>query len=298
MSRPAQRSAAALASRPTPAAPALDTRDSSASRSSQKAKAVLVTRPAGQSAEVSRHLAAAGLRGVCIPLLATRPLEDTSALDAALHNLAAYDWVVFASANAVRFFVRRALALGVDLAATMSAQLCAGPATAVALAGHGLRPHLVLDPFSADGAASTLAPRANEGNRILLPGAAAGRDVLGAALRQRGANVDEVALYRTEPDAERAAEALHRLGAGEFRAVTLFSPSAVQALSAAGHAGGHAAAAQRTIMDGVTLACIGATTAAAVRQAGWQADVVAPATTSGALVTALADYLAIHEERG
>ncbi|MDQ3701062.1 MAG: uroporphyrinogen-III synthase [Chloroflexota bacterium] len=256
---------------------------------------MLVTRPAGQSEALCRYLAAAGLRGVCIPLLATRPLEDTSALDAALNTVSAYDWVVFASANAVRFFVQRALALGIDLAATMRAQLCAGPATAAMMADCGLRTHLILDPFSAHSAASALAPRVQAGDRILLPGAVAGRDTLATALRQHSAMIDEVALYRTEPDAERAAEALRRLGTGEFRAVALFSPSAVQALHCA--VAGHSAAAQRTIMDGVTLACIGATTAAAVAQAGWHADVIAPSTTSGALATALAEYLAIHEVR-
>ncbi len=251
---------------------------------------VLVTRPAPQAEGVCRDLAAAGLQGVCLPLVVTCPSSATDTLDAALQGLSQYQWIVFTSANAVRYLARRAGALGVDLRAT-GARICAGPATATVLAGYGREADLVLDPFSAARAAVALATHVRNQDRILLPRAEAGRDTLALALRQRGATVDEVALYRTEPDTEGALAAWRGLAAGEFEALALFSPSAVQALRGAAPIAGLSEAEQRTIMGRVVVACIGETTAGAVEGAGWRPGVVAPATTAGALAGALASYL-------
>lgn len=251
---------------------------------------VLVTRPAAQAEGVCRDLAAAGLQGVCLPLVVTRPSAATDTLDAALQGLSRYQWIVFTSANAVRYLAQRAGALGVDLRAA-GARVCAGPATATVLAGYGRETDLVLDPFSAARAAAALATHVRDEDRILLPRAEAGPDTLAPALRRSGAMVDEVALYRTEPDAEGALAAWRRLGTGEFEALALFSPSAVQALRGAAPLAGLSEAEQRTIMGRVVVACIGGTTAGAVEGAGWRPGVVAPATTAGALASALAGYL-------
>jgi uroporphyrinogen-III synthase len=49
--------------------------------------------------------------------------------------------------------------------------------------------------------------------------------------------------------------------------------------------------AARTVLEGVVVACIGATTAGAVRHQGWRVDLVAEDTTTEALVAALAAHL-------
>jgi uroporphyrinogen-III synthase len=64
--------------------------------------------------------------------------------------LSEYDWIVFSSANAVRFFCERAAALGQGRAAFAHLRIVAGPATAEALARYGLAASVVPAPFSAE----------------------------------------------------------------------------------------------------------------------------------------------------
>ena len=124
---------------------------------------------------------------------------------------------------------------------------------------------------------------------MLLPRAAAGRDVLATSLRAAGATVDDLPLYETVPDPVRAAEAATRLLAGQFRAVLFFSPSAVESLRRALSTAPDDSGA--SLPPGVLVACIGPTTADAAERAGWRVDVLAPDTTARSLVDALAAHL-------
>ncbi|MGH2370998.1 MAG: uroporphyrinogen-III synthase, partial [Chloroflexota bacterium] len=170
-------------------------------------------------------------------------------------------------------------------------QIVAGPATAAALARYGLTASVVPAPFTAEQAVATLEPRLHRGCRVLAPRAQGGRDALAPALRRLGAEVDEIVLYRTESVAEAAGDAVRRLAGSAFGSVAFFSPSAVYALASAAEHESADGASRRRLLDGVTVACIGPTTAAAVERAGWRVDVVAPNTTARALVLALAGYL-------
>ena len=256
-----------------------------------RAMRVLVTRPAATAAGVAAGLAASGLEPVCLPLIETRPVEDSRPLDAALGALPDLDWIVFASASAVRLVAARACELGIDAPRSGARpRVCAGPAAAAVLAAAGWPCDLVVAPFSAERARDALLPGLGVGTRVLLPRAAAGRDVIAAALRERGADVREVTLYQTVPDPRAAAAAVERLSRDELDAVLFFSPSAVRALAtAAGAAGVPRGGA--SLLDGVAVACIGRTTAQAVQAAGWSADVIAADTTGDALVAALAARL-------
>ena len=75
--------------------------------------------------------------------------------------------------------------------------------------GTAIRADVVPERFVAEALVEALEPVAVEGRRVLVARAAEARDVLPDALRERGAEVDDVALYETvaEPlgDAERAA---------------------------------------------------------------------------------------------
>ncbi len=78
-----------------------------------------------------------------------------------------------------------------------------GPGTARALAEHGINADVVPERFVAEGLVEALAELPV--GRALVARAAEARDVLAEALRERGAEVDVVALYQTvaEPLAER-----------------------------------------------------------------------------------------------
>lgn len=72
-----------------------------------------------------------------------------------------------------------------------------GPGTARALAEHGIEADVVPERFVAEALVDALADVDVEGRRVLVARAAEARDVLPDALRERGAEVDIVALYET-----------------------------------------------------------------------------------------------------
>jgi len=245
-------------------------------------KRVAITRPRAQAGALAEKLAALGARPIVFPTIEIAPIKDAGPLDAALRQLDRYQWVVFTSANGVAAFWERlngsASLAGSGLAGPQFAAV--GPATARALEKRGATAAFIPDEYVAESLAAGLGDVA--GRRILLPHAELAREVLADELRQRGATVDEIAVYRTLPAAPDPA-GLAELKRG-VEAVTFTSGSAARNFAALA---GLPAAGQRP-----AVACIGPVTAAAARQAGLPVDVVAAEFTLDGLVAALAGYFA------
>ncbi len=100
-----------------------------------------------------------------------------------------------------------------------------GPATAAAAREAGVEPALMAEEFVAEGLLAALDERgvALAGARVLLPRAAEARDVLPETLRARGASVDVLTVYETQPVPALAVPAA-RLEAADF--ITFTSGSA------------------------------------------------------------------------
>ncbi len=244
---------------------------------------VAVTRGKQGEDALSRRLRELGAEVLDFPAVAVGPPSDPAPLEAALRRLGEFDWVVFASANAVEQTLARMGALGIpprDLSARHLAAV--GPATAERLA-RGLRPPDLVPAESRGSAlAAALAPRVR-GRRVLVPRAEEGRPELPEGLAASGADVSAPAAYRTVPAPP---EALRPLGdlldRGGVDAVAFASPSAVKsAVAALGPARFGATA----------VAVIGPTTAEAARTAGLRVDVEPGESTGTALAEAIADRL-------
>jgi len=240
---------------------------------------VAVTRAAAQAGDLARLLAGHGASVLEVPLIRVEPPIDDAPLRAAIRELAAFDWVVFTSANGVEGFwaaLQREAFDASALGATRTA--CIGPGTAAALARRGIRPDLVPGSYVAEALLDALGRTGDlAGKRILLPRAATGRPVLPDGLRARGAEVVEVETHRTVPDAARAAELRSWIAADALDAVTFTSPSTVESfVDSIGTATGRA-----------LVAVIGPVTAAAARAAGLPVHVEATDHTAEGLVGAL-----------
>jgi uroporphyrinogen-III synthase len=172
---------------------------------------VLVTRPVHQSADFIAALRSLGAEPIPFPTIEIVPLEDTSPLDEAIRRIASpssqggsrggYDWLVLTSANGVTAWWDRLEAAGLDARALAGLKLAAiGPATAAALRQRSIIPDLVPEVYTAEGileAFDRLGPVA--GQRFLLARADIARRALAKGLVARGAQVDEIASYRTVP---------------------------------------------------------------------------------------------------
>ena len=68
---------------------------------------IVVTRSREQAAELVDMLEERGAEAIQAPTIRIAPPEDVGALDRACADAAAYDWIVFTSANAVDYFMQR-----------------------------------------------------------------------------------------------------------------------------------------------------------------------------------------------
>jgi uroporphyrinogen III methyltransferase / synthase len=227
---------------------------------------VAVTRARAQASGLADRLRELGAEVLEIPVIRIEP-RSVPAPDPA-----AYALVCFTSPNGVRLFFdalrgdARSLA-GVNVAAI-------GPGTAAELRGQGIRADLVPERFVAEGLLEELDAEPLEGRRVLVARAAEARDVLPERLRERGAEVDVLALYDTvgEPLTDGQLMALQ-----EATYVTFTSSSTVRFFLEGGG----------RMPDGARVVSIGPVTSATLRESGIEPDVEAAQHDIDGLVQAM-----------
>ncbi|MBO2520833.1 MAG: hypothetical protein CW345_03375 [Firmicutes bacterium] len=245
---------------------------------------IAVLRGAGQAALLARELEVLGAEVLLVPLWRTAPPADPGALHDAAARVAAYDWVVFTSANGVHAFFDALSRTGVEEAAWRRVRFAAvGPGTARALEERGARPDLTAREHRAESLVEAMAARGMAGQRVLFPRAHDARDVLVKGLRAAKAAVDDVVAYRLLPEPTRK-EQLLELGAGDTDALLLTSPSTVRFLKSACQAHGLPWPIETPCF------CIGPVTAEEARQHGLHVAAVAPRYTISGLLDALVSF--------
>ena len=255
-------------------------------------KTIVVTRAREQASASAALFSRLGARVIQFPSIRIEPMPSYAELDQAITVLSSFRWVIFTSANGVRFFRMRLDALGLDARAFAGVRLAAiGPATARALADMGLRADFVPESFVAESVVQGLLARGMNGARVLLPRAMEARDVLPRALREAGASVDVVPAYRTVPSQEGKEEVLEALESGGIDCVTFGSSSTVRNF--------FAAVGTETMErhPEVRLAAIGPVTAQTLRDAGFEPDIQPDEYTIPALVDAVCAALAPQGEQ-
>jgi uroporphyrinogen-III synthase len=244
---------------------------------------IILTRPDAQAGEFEARVRALGGEPVIAPAIAIVPPESWTIADAALRRFGTYDWVAFTSANAVRALVERADAIGIDRCILGQARLAVvGPATAAAVTEALRDPDVVPAVHSAEGLAVEMTDVGN--GRVLLPRGDLAGDTLPEALRQRGAFVDEVVVYRTVPG-EGIGVIGSRVHEGTADALLFASPSAVRFVSDALRSAGDDCASWPLAV------CVGPVTADAARAAGFERVIVAVGTTQNDLVDCAVEWL-------
>lgn len=242
-------------------------------------KRIVATRARGQADALSSKLAALGAEVTELPTIEIRPPADPAPLDAAIARLDSYDWLIFTSANGVKYFIERLDASAADLR-KLRARICAiGPATRAAVQALHLKVDLMGKEYVAEGLLAAFEPYDLNGVRILLPRAAVARDLVPNELARRGAAVEVVEAYRTvAPDglAERAREIFASTRKPDW--VTFTSSSTVQNL---------AAALPRELLRGVKAASIGPITSRTAHDLGIEVTLEAKEYTIDGLVAGL-----------
>ena len=225
-------------------------------------RTVAVTRARAQASALAARLRTLGAAVVEAPAIRINELATE------LPPLKNYDLVCVTSPNGADLLLDR-LRDARELAGITVAAI--GPGTARALRARGVEPDVVPERAVAESLVEALAR--TPVTRALIARGAEGRDVLPDALRERGAEVDVVALYETvaEPldDGARA---------GALAADYLLFTSASSVRFFHGAAG---------TLDGPRLLSIGPATSAELRAHGAEPDLEADPHTPDGLVEAL-----------
>lgn len=243
---------------------------------------ILVTRPAEQASKLTMALQGEGAEVVELPSIQIEPPASWGRMDEAIHR-GGCAWVVFTSANGVRFFFERLRSHHLDASWFDGSRVAAiGPETARAIEAEGVRPSLVPDEFVAEALVASLAEIPLEGQHVLLPRADIARDALADGLEAQGAIVDRVIAYRTvTPSAP--PEVLDRLRRGDVDVASFTSSSTVRNLVAM-------LGPDQETLRRLTIACIGPVTAATARDLGLEPSIVATTYTIPGLVAAIRSY--------
>ncbi len=242
---------------------------------------IVVTRAREQASSLVSLLSDAGADVIEFPTIKTEPAEDVGALDDALSVISARSWVVFTSANSVRYVWERLDALGRDSRTLAGVRVAAiGPATEAALVSHGICPDFVAPRSRSEGVVEDIGDVS--GADILVPRADKGRAELVDGLREVGATVTPVTAYRTVPDGAGADRVAQFLANDEVDAVTFTSGSTVENFMDA-LPGDES---RRAVKD-VCIAAIGPVTATAAKERGLAVTVEADSASVESLSEAL-----------
>jgi len=161
---------------------------------------ILVTRPAAQAGVLATMITERGGEPLLFPLIEISATDDPAPLQQAIAQLDWYSLAVFISPNAALFSVPQILAAAPWPASLQAAAI--GPGTATQLSALGIAPVLVPDArFDSAGLLERDELQAENvsGQRVLILRGNGGREELADTLRQRGAQVDAITVYRRSP---------------------------------------------------------------------------------------------------
>jgi len=254
-------------------------------------KRILVTRAEHQNSLMSSLLREKGAQPVKMPVIEIQAALHTDELDREILNLDNYQWIVFTSVNGVEAFFLRLSDLALDARCLKGIRIGAiGPATAKAITTYGILPDYVPNTYTSEGLLSGIKDRVIAGSRVLLPRADIANRELAEGITRLGAEVREIAIYRTMQANEDCSQGKHMLLSGNIDTVTFTSSSTVTNLLAL-------LGTEIPSIGKAKVACIGPKTAATAEEMGLRVDIVAGENTIPGLVEAIEQYYRTDEGR-
>lgn len=163
---------------------------------------ILVTRPEKQAHLLCDLIALEGGKPIRFPVLEITQVEDTMTIKKILNELANYTWVIFVSLNAVNFALQAKNGKISGFSHTKFAAI--GEATAKAMQSAGLCVDLLPETGASSEALLSM-PQLQQlqGQVCLIVRGQGGHELLADSLRQRGAEVEYLEVYkRIRPESD------------------------------------------------------------------------------------------------
>jgi uroporphyrinogen-III synthase len=189
---------------------------------------VVVTRPVHQAEGLCQLIESLGGEAIRFPTLVISEPRDPTLAQAVIDHLEDYQMAIFTSANAVRWGLRWGLERRFSELPTLQ-RVAIGKATAQTLAQHNAPAQWVSPPpFNSEALLELPVLQSVDGLRIVIFCGEGGRTLLGATLRQRGAQVTKAPVYRRGLPAVSVDPLLQYWEQGEIQAVVVTSTESLK----------------------------------------------------------------------
>ncbi|MCW5967667.1 MAG: uroporphyrinogen-III synthase [Blastocatellales bacterium] len=234
---------------------------------------IIITRAREQALPLAEELSVLGAEVRVLPLIEIGPPSDFGPLDSAISRIETFDWLIFASAHAVEFFLKRFDQMGGDRQMLARPRIAAvGPKTGRALERRGLKVTMMPAMYTAESLVDAFIeqytnPEEMCGVRVLLPASSITSDVIRPALNRFGAQVEIVDAYSNVMPETGREDLLIDLEPSQQGYILFASPSAVNNLARLLGVNDLASELGR-----LRALCIGPTTAEAASRLGLKID--------------------------
>jgi uroporphyrinogen III methyltransferase/synthase len=251
---------------------------------------ILVTRERTDGFE---RLEDMGAEIIEFPTIEIAEPESWGALDECIKNIGKgdyYEWIIFTSANGVRYFFRRLMDLAGDVRDLKGIRICAvGVKTASEINKSGIRVDMVPGEFNAEGLIKSFTEMGGiKGKRFLMPRAEAGREVLPEKIRELGGRIDVPPAYRALKPELRGKRIKRFLKEGKITIATFTSGATFKNLMEI--MGDDAEA----LLKGVSIAAIGPVTKKTIEKAGLKVDIMPVEATIEAMVEEIIKWVDLN----
>lgn len=247
-------------------------------------KRILVTRAHRQAAAFSREMIARGAAPIEIPVLDFRRPDERGYLQRILDGLSSFQWIVFTSANGVRFFFQalhqeqRALPQEIKVAVV-------GRQTLRVLREYGVDADVVPEEYVAEKLMEQLQAQVKPGEVVLMPRGNLARKFLAVELERLGAKVTDLIIYETVMDVESKQDLQELIDKRAVDVITFTSSSTVQFFTRLLDG-----IQWRKLIEDVRIACIGPVTAQTAKESGITVDIIASEYSTPGLLDAMEHF--------
>jgi uroporphyrinogen III methyltransferase/synthase len=262
---------------------------------------ILITREHSSGFEPLEEL---GAEIILFPTVDIVPPESLADLDRSIDAITTYDWLIFTSANGVKYFFKRIFEKDLDIRELKGIKICAiGAKTAGEVGKYGLRVDLVPEEFRAEGLIKAFQKSSKfkvqgsannehgtrnieplKGMKFLLPRAEKAREIFPEKVRQLGGMIDVPVAYRAVKPELHGKRLKRFLKEGR---ITVAAFTSAATFTNFREIMGEDA---DELLRDVAIAVIGPVTAKAIEEAGRKVDIMPKEATIEAMVEEISKW--------
>jgi uroporphyrinogen III methyltransferase/synthase len=253
-------------------------------------KTIMVTRTREQASDLVYRLENLGAECVEFSTIALEPPDTWDELDQAVERIEKFNWILFTSINAIRYFFKRLFELKLDARALKGTRIAVvGTATAECLREYGLTADLLPEVFTGKGLAEALIQKGVAGQEFLIPRALKAGEDLPEMLRQAGGEVFVAPVYQNVMPSGKEEELRDLLKNGIDLVTFTSSSTCSNFLFMLNAQDPHKL---KELLAGTKIASIGPITSKTIRDSGLEVDIQPESYTIPALVDSVQKYFA------